>query len=50
MDEIFKARMENGLEAPETDVTTFVEEQNAFVDCWSDVIPLNKSGPIATSR
>ena len=42
--------MENGLEAPETDVTTLVEERNVFVDCWSDVLPSKKSGPIATSK
>ena len=27
-----------------------LEEQNSFVDCRSDVLPVKKSGPIATCR
>ena len=49
MDTIFQVRR-NKVEAPKADVTRFLEEQNNFVDCRSDVLPVKKSGPIATCR
>ena len=46
---IFQVRG-NKWEAPKTDVTKLVEEENSFVDCLSDVLLFKKSGPIATCR
>ena len=48
MDTIFQVRR-NKWEPPKADVTRFLEEHN-FVDCRSDVLPVKKSGPIATCR
>ena len=42
-------RRANSWEAPKTDVIKMLEEKN-FIDCWSEVAPAAKSGPIATSR
>ena len=46
---IFQVRG-NRWEAPKTDVIKLLEEENSFVDCWSEVLPFKKSGPIATCR
>ena len=46
---IFQVRG-NRWEAPKTDVTKLLEEENSFVDCWRDALPFKKSGPIATCR